>query len=91
MFDDKKQLELHETVTRQEKQLQCCLARILQLEAQIEILQIDMQMQDKIHTAVMYKQLLQLCLQQKDENATHGKRQSDLTIETRSVRRCRSI
>ena len=44
MLRNQNQAEVHEIVARHEKQIQCCLARMLQLETQIEIMQIDMRM-----------------------------------------------
>ena len=91
MLHNQNQAEVHEIVARHEKQMQCCLARILQLETQIEIMQIDMRMHEKTCTEAIYKELLQLCLEQEDTHTIERKKQSVSTTQKSSVRRCRSI
>ena len=85
------QSDLQKTVEKQTKELESCLLRILHLEARIEIMEIDKQMQEYTWKATRREQLNQLFLELRDIYDTNRKIQPGASTKLCSLKRSRSV
>ena len=90
-MQDNIQSDLQKTVEKQTKELESCLLRILHLEARIEIMEIDKQMQEYTWKATRRKQLNQLFLELRDIYDTNRKIQPGASTKLYSLQRSRSV
>lgn len=83
--------KMQENFEKQEKELRCCLSRILELEARIEILEIDKQMQKIIDKFTTQKQLNLLLLELTNIDKTNMKITPGTSTKLHALKRSRSI